>query len=127
MTVLKTVMAGLVVLFGSTVSLPMPAWAGSTHIVELRIAHRAVTGPEVSEDRAVRVTDGEEVEIRWHGDEDATIHLHGYDIMTEISAGSEAVMRFSARATGRFPIEAHRIGTDQNVHVLLVYLEVYPP
>jgi hypothetical protein len=127
MPVLKRAVAGLVILFGTAVNLQSPAWAASAHIIELRIAHRAVTVRDVVGDRVVRVTEGQEVEIRWQSDEEATIHLHGYDIMTEIAAGGEAVMRFSARAAGRFPIEAHSIGTDKNVHVVLVYLEVYPP
>jgi hypothetical protein len=105
---------------------PVSGWSASApHVVELRIAQRAVTGSEVSEDNVVVVTEGEDVEIVWQSDEDATVHLHGYDIEAKIAAGAKTVVRFTARATGRFPIEAHRIGTDHN-EVVLVYLEVHP-
>ena len=118
--------ATLVILCGIAFGLQTSAWAATPHVVELRIAHRAVIGPEVSRGQVVRVTEGEEVEIRWRSDEDAILHFHGYDIMTPIVAGGEAVTRFEAKATGRFPIETHSIGADQNVHIVLIYVEVYP-
>jgi hypothetical protein len=125
---LIVIAAGARYFFAVNQSAPVAIEATSKapHIVELRIAHRAATGPEVSEGPAVRVTEGEEVEIRWHSDEDATLQFHGYDIMTAIVAGGEAVTRFKAAATGRFPIETHSIGGDQNLHVVLIFMEVYP-
>jgi hypothetical protein len=53
-----------------------------------------------------------------------TIHLHGYDIETALTPDAPATVRFSARATGRFPIEIH--GTTRGPEVTLGYLEVHP-
>ena len=45
-------------------------------VVEVRIENRAVAEPA----GAIRVTEGEQVELRWRGDEAAELHIHGYDL-----------------------------------------------
>jgi len=49
------------------------------------------------------------------------VHLHGYNIEVTVNPGQTQVMAFRARATGRFPIEAHGAR-----HTVLFYLEVHP-
>jgi hypothetical protein len=53
-----------------------------------------------------------------------TIHLHGYDLEQTLAPGPPVSMRFIARATGRFPIEIHAHGQENEQ--VLGYLEVHP-
>lgn len=71
--------------------------------------------------KTVQVQQDEAVELSWSADRRTAVHLHGYDIEITVNPGQIQVMAFRARATGRFPIEAHGAR-----HTVLVYLEVYP-
>ena len=104
-------------LIGALVSIAAPGWP------EPRTFDLAIRNNQLpSEQRTVRVRQGDEVTLRWTTDAPLTIHLHGYDIETLVSTGSAVVMKFSARATGRFPIEIHGRGVERT----LGYLEVHP-
>ncbi len=73
--------------------------------------------------RVIRVQQGDEVTLTWTSDRPFTLHLHGYDIEETIAPGKPLAMRFTARATGRFPIETHDSrGQERTVG----YLEVHP-
>jgi hypothetical protein len=81
----------------------------------------------------IRAKQGESVEIAFSTDEALELHLHGYDISLRAEPGKSAVMKFTAKLAGRFPIEAHASsgsGTpDRRAsrrHLTLLYLEVYP-
>jgi hypothetical protein len=78
--------------------------------------------------RLIRVHQGDIVRLRWSADRPVTVHLHGYDIETSVEPGRVGEMRFTARATGRFPVHAHTSGDagDAHAEAALVYLEVYP-
>ena len=55
--------------------------------------------------------------------------VHGYDIELEVEPGKTAVMAFTARATGRFPIEEHKPdarGGHSHGEAPLARIEVYP-
>lgn len=80
------------------------------------------SGALLEADRVVRVRQGDDVTLRWTSDVPLDVHLHGYDIEITVVAGAPRVMRFAARATGRFPIEAHA-GTRTWT---IGYLEVHP-
>jgi hypothetical protein len=90
---------------------------------ELTIAGRAL----VSGNETLQVVEGDAVELVWRSDEDVTLHLHGYDIELEVTAGTPAVMVLTAAASGRFPVSSHGFGGghDDSERVL-AYLEVYP-
>jgi hypothetical protein len=92
----------------------------SRRLIDLSIRNRELP----KEQRLVAVRQGDDVTLRWTTDRPMTIHLHGYDIEKKLSPGSPVSMRFTARATGRFPIEIHAHGQDKE-HVL-GYLEVHP-
>jgi hypothetical protein len=66
-------------------------------VIELTI--RAGTLP--SDQRVIRVRQGDAVTLRWTSDRALTLHLHGYDIEHRLTAGTPATMSFAARATGR--------------------------
>jgi hypothetical protein len=79
--------------------------------------------------RLIRVRQGDAVKLRWTTDRPISLHLHGYDIETRIEPGTVAEMRFTARVTGRFPIEEHRSnakGGHSHGEAPLVHIEVYP-
>jgi hypothetical protein len=79
--------------------------------------------------RRVRVSQGDAVRLRWSTDRPIVLHLHGYDIETQVVPGAVAEMVFIARATGRFPVEEHKSaasGTHSHGEVPLVRLEVRP-
>src|SRR5262245_20108680 len=77
----------------------------------------------------IRVKQGDRVELRWASDRPIILHLHGYDIETRVQPGMIAHMTFTARATGRFPVEEHKPDA-QAAHAHgeapLVRIEVYP-
>lgn len=84
----------------------------------------AIRGGQLPEDqRVIRVRQGDEVVLRWTTDRTLTIHLHGYEIEKTLTPEGPTTMRFTARATGRFPIEIHGSRRGQEV---LGYLEVHP-
>jgi hypothetical protein len=71
--------------------------------------------------KVIRVRRGDAVEINWSANRRTVLHLHGYDIETVVEVGKPQTMSFTARATGRFPIETHG-----RHHSVLIYLEVHP-
>ena len=73
--------------------------------------------------RLIRVQQGDEVTLQWTTDRPLTLHLHGYDIEEKLTPKTPVSMRFTARATGRFPIEIHGAGGTERI---VGYLEVHP-
>ena len=79
--------------------------------------------------RLIRVRQGDAVKLRWTTDRAIILHLHGYDIEAKVEPGAVTEMAFTARATGRFPIEEHRPnakGGHSHAEAPLVRIEVYP-
>jgi hypothetical protein len=52
------------------------------------------------------------------------VHLHGYDIESDVAPNHPGSLRFTANATGRFPIEIH--SKEPNKQKPLAYNEVQP-
>jgi FtsP/CotA-like multicopper oxidase with cupredoxin domain len=97
----------------------------SDSMAESRFIALSIRGGALPADqRLIRVRQGDEVTLQWTTDKKATIHVHGYDIETALTPDTPVTIRFSARATGRFPIEVH--GTTRGPQVTLGYLEVHP-
>ena len=90
--------------------------------IELRIQDGKIAGGR----RTVRVTQGENVLLRWKTDHTTTIHLHGYDIEKKIQKDAPTEMRFHAKAAGRFAVTVHGHGGGHGKEKTLIYLEVYP-
>jgi hypothetical protein len=80
--------------------------------------------------RLIRVHEGDVVTLRWTTDRPMLLHLHGYDIENRVAPGAATDMKFTAYATGRFPIHAHtqaeRSGGPTHEDLPLVNVEVYP-
>jgi FtsP/CotA-like multicopper oxidase with cupredoxin domain len=105
------------------------ALAQDQRVVNIVIVDREATGAGVEKSGGagvVRVTQGENVELRWTTDEATELHLHGYNIKIKVAAEGEAVMPVEARAAGRFAIESHGFGADHHAEKTLLYLEVLP-
>jgi len=125
----RTVLRGFASLTSITVvsMFGVRAWAGERRVLEIALRKRRIEGGA----RVVRVTQGDEVELRWSADEPASLHLHGYDLHASPAPGAPAKMSFIARATGRFPITAHGFAgeharTGGHREHTLIYLEVHP-
>jgi FtsP/CotA-like multicopper oxidase with cupredoxin domain len=71
--------------------------------------------------KTIRVKRNDNVEINFTADRRTVLHLHGYDIERTVDVGKPQTMSFTARATGRFPVETH--GGRHNV---ILHVEVYP-
>lgn len=89
---------------------------------ELRIGYGRVSQAQ----RVLRATEGERVELRWSADEPLVLHLHGYDIETRVEPGKPAVTAFTARLTGRFPVEIHSAEGSKHRHRALLHVEIHP-
>src|SRR5216683_2104005 len=62
--------------------------------------------------RLMRVHEGDSVTLRWTSDRPLDLHLHGYDIEQRVAADAVTELKFTASATGRFPIEIHVPGAS---------------
>ena len=94
--------------------------ASSAPPISAEIKKRKIVGA-----RTIRVKQGDQVQLNWKTDEKAVLHLHGYDIETNVARGKPASMKFTAKATGRFPVTSHGFG-DGHGHSALIYIEVLP-
>jgi len=75
---------------------------------------------------AIRISEGEGVELHWTSDESVSLHIHGYNIVIQVRAGMPSVTIVDAYATGRYPITSHGWGDGGHGHDTLTYLNVYP-
>ena len=90
---------------------------------ETRLFELALSGGQLPESqRLVRVTQGDEVTLKWTTDRAFTLHIHGYDLEAKLVPKTPVELKFTARATGRFPMEIHGPGTERTVG----HLEVHP-
>lgn len=94
-------------------------YAGAVKRFDIALENgRLASGPQV-----VRIVRGDQVDILWTSDRAVTLHLHGYDIEITAIPGTPQRMTFTARATGRFPVEIHGgTGRDRT----LIHVEVHP-
>jgi FtsP/CotA-like multicopper oxidase with cupredoxin domain len=100
----RAVLMGLAVV---TVLAASATWGpAEPRVIELPVRAGALP----AEQRLIRVQQGDDVTLRWTTDAPLTVHLHGYDIERRIRPDAPATMRFTARATGRFPITVHGHG-----------------
>jgi hypothetical protein len=90
---------------------------------ETRLFDLALKNGQLPENqRLVRIQQGDEVTLKWTTDRPYTLHIHGYDLEAKLVPQTPVELKFTARATGRFPLEIHGPGTERTVG----YLEVHP-
>jgi FtsP/CotA-like multicopper oxidase with cupredoxin domain len=110
----------IVAVFAATLLLVVDEGAAQTQVFELSVHN----GELPVEQRVLRVRQGDDVTLRWTTDEALTLHLHGYDIEQRLTPHKPVQMRFTAGATGRFPIESHAHG--RGGERTLAHVEVHP-
>ena len=72
----------------------------------------------------VSVRQNDKVVVHLTSDKPLHVHLHGYDIESDVAPNLVTSLRFTAMATGRFPIEIH--SNEPRKQAPLAYLEVLP-
>ena len=90
---------------------------------------RIERGQVPAKSRLVRVRQNDLVRLRWSSDQPIALHLHGYDIEQKVEPGAISEMKFTARATGRFPVQEHKpqaAGGGHTHGAPIVQLEVLP-
>jgi len=70
------------------------------------------------------VLENDRVVVRLTSDQPVHVHLHGYDIESAVAPDHPTMLRFTANATGRFPIEIH--SEELRKQRPLAYIEVQP-
>lgn len=89
---------------GSASAQPSPSPAGT--VVEVDYAGGEITGVE----QRVPVKLGEQVVLRFTSDVAEEIHVHGYDLYTDLVPGTPAEISFTADIPGSFEVELHEAG-----------------
>jgi heme/copper-type cytochrome/quinol oxidase subunit 2 len=74
--------------------------------------------------QVLAVRQNDKVVIRVSSDKPVQVHLHGYDIESDVVPNVVTSLRLTATATGRFPIEIH--SKEPLEQRPLAYLEVRP-
>lgn len=114
------------------------AYSGRTLLTAVLLV--ALTGKVLAEDRVLElaihdaeppvkppvlsVLQNDRVVVRLTADKGLHVHLHGYDIESDVAPNLVTSLRFTATATGRFPIEIH--SSEPRRQRPLAYLEVRP-
>jgi heme/copper-type cytochrome/quinol oxidase subunit 2 len=66
----------------------------------------------------VTVAEGDRVVLRITSASPVEVHVHGYDVETEVEPSAPAELSFKAKLTGRFEIEDHE--TEEELGTLVV-------
>lgn len=83
-----------------------------------------IVGGELTGDEStLTVNQDDTVTINWTSDMPLLVHLHGYNIETQLESGVTAQMSLVADATGRYDIAIHAVDLDERV---IATLEVRP-
>jgi hypothetical protein len=90
-----------------------PTSTPSLDAVEIEVEEGRVEGPD-----RITVAQGDRVAIEIKADVADEVHVHGYDVFTDVSSDEEVVIEFRANIPGIFEIELEEAG------LLLTRLEV---
>lgn len=97
---------------------------GTAHAEE-RVFQLSIHSDAPSAEPAVLTArQNDHVVVRLSSDKPLQVHLHGYDIEKDVVPNVVTPLRFTATATGRFPIEIHSKGPAKRRPV--AYVEVRP-
>ena len=107
----------LIALFLGTLS---RAAFAENRVVELAIHN----GQALPKPYVFSVSQDDEVVVRITSDKPLHVHLHGYDIESDVVPNVVTSLRFTATVTGRFPIEVH--SAELRKQRPLAYVEVRP-
>ena len=112
--------AGRTLLIAALLGAPI----ANAHAEERAFALEIHSEGPTAKPQVLAVRQNDHVVIRVSSDKPVQVHLHGYDIESDVVPNAVTSLRFTATATGRFPIEIHtREPLKQRP---LAYLEVRP-
>lgn len=80
------------------------AFAGTEIVVAL------TNGKVVPATHRVKVAEGTQVRLLVTSDKADEVHVHGFDILKDVSAGQQATLDFTADQTGVFEVEGEQSG-----------------
>ncbi len=92
-----------------------PSPTGTIDAIEIEVEEGRVEGPG-----RIAVTQGDRVAIEVKADTTDHVHVHGYELLTDVSPDREVIITFRANIPGIFEIELEDAG------LLLTRLEVTP-
>jgi hypothetical protein len=96
----------------TTTAAPSSSDAGVPAATEGRRIEVGIAGGEVRGDTGrVSVDVGSAVTLVVTSDVADEVHVHGYDVTTELAAGTPAQLTFDATLPGVFEVELHEAGT----------------
>jgi hypothetical protein len=110
---------------GGTVPATPVSLQGGEFTFALRIEHGRLP-PDM---RLIRVRQGDVVKLELSSDQRQFVHVHGYEIQTEVAPDRTAEVKFAANLTGRFPLHVHggpAAAADPGHEDVLANIEVYP-
>ncbi len=87
---------------------------GSGEVIDVAIQGDVMNPEEII------VNEGDLVTIRLTSDSPVEVHVHGYDIYTDVEPGEPAQLAFDATITGRFAIENHTLDPAVSLGQILV-------
>ena len=90
-----------------SVSSSAPPTSGAERRLEVTFAHGKASG----DTGRVQVAKGTPVALVVTSDAADEVHVHGYDIVQELTPGTPATLRFGATVAGVFEVELHEAGT----------------
>ena len=94
-------------------------------LAEDRVLELAIHGAQPpAKPPVLSVLQNDRVVLRLTTDRPVHVHLHGYDIESGVAPDHATSLRFTATATGRFPIEIH--SSEPHRQRPLAYIEVQP-
>ena len=94
-------------------------------VAEDRVLELPISGADnAAKPRILSVLQNDRVVLHLTADRPVHIHLHGYDIESDVVPNVVTSLRFTVTATGRFPIEVH--SRKPHKQRPLAYLEVRP-
>src|SRR5260370_16928648 len=87
-------------------------------VAQSRSVDLVISNGELPQDqRLVAVSQGDELTLRLTSDKPVAVHLHGYDIEEKLSPGATVLLRFTPRATPRFPLQLHADPPAAETHI----------
>ncbi len=90
---------------------------------DVAFAMNLVGGELAGDESTLTVNQGDTITLNWTSDMPLLVHLHGYNIETQLESGVAAPMSFLADATGRYDIAIHAADVHERV---IATLEVRP-
>ena len=120
---LCVVAAAILCLEAQAAQAALPA-AAAAAAAPHRLAVTLRGGTLVGQDNTLKVGQGETVELAITSDRPMMLHLHGYELMTEVGPNRPGKIVFVAKIAGRFPVHQHTDGPGN--HRAVFFVEVHP-